>query len=174
MAGIELSALRLTSNAHEAARRVLQEFPDAHFTSGRRDIATQARVMAHNVCLVGVNWLDIYGGKWARIIKTLKTHVSENPEQLKDKAKLALEFYDIFNTYFKSELAQFPHIVGRAFDIRWPRLVNGTVDQPKWEALCKFIEELPVELGLEKLLRREGNVEVIHAQFAMPFKENIV
>lgn len=163
--------MRLVANAHEGARRVMIAFPDAIFTSGRRDMATQARVMANNVCLVGPDWLDIYGGKWARIVKTLKIHVSENPEQLKDKAKLALEFYDIFNQYFKKELASFPHIVGRAFDIKWPRRADGSLDKPKWEDLCRFIEELPIELGLEKLLRQEGNVEVIHAQFSAAFEE---
>ncbi len=170
---LTIADMRLTANAAEAARRIEQEFPFVHFTSGKRDIATQARVMASNVCLVGPDWLDIYGSKWHRIIKALKVHVSENPEQLKDKAKLALEFYDIFNNYFKRELEQFPHVTGRAFDIKWPRLADGSLDKTKWYALCEFIENLPPELALEKLLRKEGNVEVIHAQFASPAKQEL-
>lgn len=167
--GLTIADMRLTANAAEAARRVQEAFPTVQFTSGRRDMATQARVMAQNVCLVGVDWLDIYGAKWQRIIKALKVHCSENPEHLKDKAKLALEFYDIFDQYFKNDLMKFPHVVGRAFDIKWPRMADGSLDKTRYYALSSFIENLPPELALEKLLIKEGNVEVIHAQFASPF-----
>lgn len=174
MAGLSILDMRLTANAAEAARRITEAFPDAYFSSGRRDMASQARVMAYNVCVSGINWLDIYGAKWARIIKALKTHVSENPNELNDRHKLALSFYDIFNESFKKDIAKFPHITGRAFDIRWPRLQDGTLDKPRWQELCDFIENLPPELGLELLLRKEGNVEVIHAQFATPFTKEMV
>lgn len=174
MKRLTVQELDLTSNAAAAARLIQTEFPTVVFTSGRRSVADQARVMAHNVSVVGINWLDIYGAKWHRIIKALKTHVSENPEQLKDKNKLALEFYDILHDNFRAEIARFPHITGRAFDIRWPRHVDGSVDQERYAAVCSYIENLPAELGLEKLLRKEGSVEVIHAQFATPFEKEQV
>jgi hypothetical protein len=44
-----ISSLKLSAKAQKAAEELLEQFPDTVFTSGRRDLAGQARAMAGNV-----------------------------------------------------------------------------------------------------------------------------
>jgi hypothetical protein len=44
-----ISSLDLSPKAKKAAEALLKEYPDIMFTSGRRDLADQARAMAGNV-----------------------------------------------------------------------------------------------------------------------------
>ncbi len=166
MAGLTLQDMRLSPIAERAALVVLKLHPQAWFTSGRRDIMDQARVMAQNAIRYGAGWLDsTYRDK--RIVQCLMTHMEEHPDQCSDPRVLAHAFYEQLQEHFAGDLMKFPHVRGDAFDIAWPKLQNGLIDRPAGELICQTIERLPVEfdIPLDLLLRKEGKLEVIHAQF---------
>lgn len=166
MAGLTIQEMRLSNTAAQAALIVLKLHPFAWFTSGKRDMHDQARVMAQNAIRYGSAWLDsTYRDK--RIVKCLMTHMEENPEQCSDPKVLAGAFYEQLQEHFAVDLMKFPHVRGDAFDIAWPKLKNGLIDRSAGELICATIERLPVEFGipLDLLLRKEGRHEVIHAQF---------
>lgn len=166
MAGLSIPELRLAPTAERAARIVLQFHPKAYFTSGRRDIMDQARVMAQNAVRHGSSWLnDTYRDK--RIVKCLMTFMEEHPEHCGDPKVLGHHFYEQLQEHFAGDLMKFPHVRGNAFDIAWPRLANGLINRPDGEMICRTIELLPIEydIPLDLLLRKEGRLDVIHAQF---------
>lgn len=170
MLSLTINEMRLTANARIAAEMILAKHPKVRFTSGRRSSQAQARAMAANTCRHGINWLaQTY--KDQRMVKCLMAHVSENPDQLNNSELLAACFHELLLEHFSNYFARMPHIKGRAFDIGWPRGVSGLIIREEGEAICKTIEELPAELGLELLLKKEGAHEVIHAQFATPLEE---
>ncbi len=164
MAGLTIQEMRLSPNARQAAQLVLKEHPEARFTSGRRDVRDQARVMAANVIRYGPAWLDdTY--KHKPMVKCLMTYVEENREKASSVSMLTDGFYHELQEHFPGQLLMFPHIRGDAFDIAWPRLPDGLLDRIKGDAICRTIERLPVALGLQLLLKREGGLDIIHAQF---------
>ena len=166
MAGLTVQEMRLSRIAEQAAILVKKLHPEAIFTSGKRDIMDQARVMAQNAIRYGSAWLDsTYRDK--RIVKCLMTHMEENPEQCSDPKVLAHAFYEQLQENFVGDLVKFPHVRGDAFDIAWPRLGNGLIDRTAGELICKTIERLPMDadIPLDLLLRKEGKLDVIHAQF---------
>lgn len=164
MAGLTIDEMRLSPNTKRAAQLILKAHPDARFTSGRRDVMDQARVMAQNVVRYGPTWLkDTY--KDQRMVALLMTYTEENLDKASSPKLLAIGFYEALQEHFAGQLLQFPHIRGDAFDIAWPMLANGLIDRIKGDAICRTIEMLPVELGLQLILKREGKLEVIHAQF---------
>lgn len=170
MAGLTLQEMRLSPIAEQAALIVKKLHPEACFTSGRRDVMDQARVMAQNAIRYGSGWLaSTY--RDARIVKCLMTYMEENPEQTSDPRVLAHAFYEQLQENFAGDLLKFPHVRGDAFDIAWPKLGNGLLNRPAGELICKTIERLPIDfdIPLDLLLRKEGKLDVIHAQFkAMP------
>lgn len=166
MAGLTIQELRLSPTAERAARIVMHLHPEAYFTSGKRDIMDQARVMAQNAVRHGASWLnDTYKDK--RIVKCLMTFMEENPAVCGDAKVLGHHFYEQLQEHFAGDLMKFPHVRGDAFDIAWPRLKNGLINRPAGELICKTIERLPIEhnIPLELLLRKEGSLDVIHASF---------
>lgn len=164
MAGLTIDEMRLSPNARTAAQLVLKAHPEAVFTSGRRDIRDQARAMAANVVKYGPGWLnDTYKDK--RIVSCLMTYVQEHTEEASSIQLLANGFYGELMDNFSGQLLQFPHVRGDAFDIAWPMLPNGLIDRIKGDAICVCIEQLPAELGLQLMLKKEGAHNVIHAQF---------
>lgn len=172
MKSLTIAQMKLTRNAELAAQMVLGKHPDARFTSGRRALTDQARVMAFNTSMYGPDWL-LRTYKNQRMVKLLVNHVTENPDQLRDIGDLSQNFYSLLSEHFGREFKMMPHVVGRAFDIGWPRNDKGEIDREAGEVICKTIEDLPAELGLELLLRKEGKLDVIHAQFASPTQEVI-
>jgi hypothetical protein len=166
MAGLTLQEMRLSPVAEQAALIVLKLHPEAYFTSGKRDIMDQARVMAQNAIRYGSGWLaSTYKDK--RIVACLMTYMEENPNQCGDPKVLAHAFYEELQENFAGDLLKFPHVRGDAFDIAWPRLANKLIDRPRGELICQTIEQLPTafDIPLELLLRKEGRHDVIHAQF---------
>ena len=164
MAGLTIDEMRLSPNAKRAAQLVLKAHPDARFTSGRRDVMDQARVMAQNVVRYGPTWLrDTY--KDQRMVTLLMTYTEEHREQASSPKRLAVGFYEQLQEHYAGQLSKFPHLRGDAFDIAWPMLPDGLIDRITGDAICRTIETLPVELGLQLLLKREGKLDVIHAQF---------
>ena len=166
MAGLTIQEMRLSPFTEQAALIIKKLHPEAVFTSGRRDIMDQARVMAYNAIRYGSGWLDsTYKDK--RIVNCLMTHMEENPEQCSDPKVLAHAFYEQLQENFAGDLMKFPHVRGDAFDIAWPKLGNGLIDRASGELICKTIERLPIDfdIPLDLLLRKEGKLDVIHAQF---------
>ena len=166
MAGLTIQEMRLSDMASRAALILVKLHPEAIFTSGRRDIMDQARVMATNVIRYGASWLnDTYRDK--RIVKCLMTYMEENPEKCSDISLLKEGFHEQLQENFAADLLRFPHVRGDAFDIAWPKLHNGLINRPAGELICKTIERLPVDfdIPLDLLLRKEGQLDVIHAQF---------
>ena len=164
MAGLTIDEMRLSPSAKQAAQLVLKIHPDARFTSGRRDVMDQARVMAQNVVRYGPTWLrDTY--KDQRMVALLMTYTEENIENASSPKLLAVGFYETLQEHCAGTLMMFPHVRGDAFDLAWPVRADGTIDRPAGEAICATIERLPVELGLQLILKREGKLDVIHAQF---------
>lgn len=166
MAGLTIQEMRLSPMAEKAALIVLKLHPHAIFTSGKRDIMDQARVMAQNAVRYGSGWLDsTYREK--RIVKCLMTFMEENPEKCSDPRVLGHCFYELLQDNFAGDLLKFPHVRGDAFDIAWPKLGNGLINRPDGELICQTIECLPIQfdIPLDLLLKKEGKLDVIHAQF---------
>ena len=165
MAGLSIQDMALTPAAERAARFIRERHPEAVFTSGRRSIEKQAFVMASNAIRHGSAWLkDTY--KNTRMVACLMTYMEENPELCGSPVKLGRGFYEQLQEHFSDYFNKFAHVRGDAFDISWPRLGNGLIDRPRGEAICKTIETLPQhDIALELLLRKEGSLDVIHAQF---------
>jgi hypothetical protein len=163
---LTIQEMRLLPHVAKAAQLILKEHPDANFTSGRRDARSQARVMAANVVQYGSGWLkDVYNKKHPKLVALLMTYVEENPELCSDVRVLANGFYEQMAEHYSGNLSKFPHLVGRAFDLAWPRDEHGQIDREKGEAICSTILALPSDLSLELLLKKEGALDVIHAQF---------
>ena len=162
---MDIKQLDLSPLATKAAMFVREKHPDAVFTSGRRSIEKQALVMAQNAIRHGSAWLkDTY--KNTRMVTCLMTYMEENPELCNSPTKLGQGFYEQLREHFSDYFNKFAHVRGDAFDIAWPRLGNGLIDRPRGEAICKTIESLPQHgVALELLLRKEGSLDVIHAQF---------
>lgn len=171
--GFTIEQLRLAPNARRAAELVQAAHPQAQFTSGRRDVYDQARVMAANVVRLGAHWLkDTY--RDPRLVKLLMTYVAENPEQAASATLLTNGFYEALVTHYAGELTRFPHLRGDAFDLAWPVYADGVIDRTTGNAMCHTIETLPVELGLRMILKREGKLDVIHAEFAHAVEPRLV
>ena len=172
MPGLLIKNMCLNKNALIAAEMVQAAHPDVRFTSGRRSLLDQSRAMANNTIIYGIDWLSkTYKNR--QMVSCLMSYVSEHPEQLKDCVVLTNAFHDLLQEYFHRDFKKMPHVVGRAFDIGWPRDSNGAINREKGEGICKTIEELPPELGLELILRKEGSLDVIHVQFASASQEVI-
>lgn len=164
MAGLTIDEMRLSPNARQAAQLVLKAHPDVVFTSGRRDVRDQARVMAVNVVRYGPTWLkETYRDQ--RLVALLMTYVEENKDLTSSPKQLGEGFYEQLIEHYSGNLSRFPHLRGDAFDIAWPMLGNGLIDRIKGDAICHTIERLPNILGLQMMLKREGKLDVIHAQF---------
>lgn len=163
--GLTISAMQLAPNARAGAELVLVAHPDACFTSGRRDVGGQALAMAANVIRYGSAWIkDTY--RDPVLVSLLMTHTEEHPEQRAEVKLLAKGFYDTLIEHYAGQLSCFPHLRGDAFDLAWPRLADGQIDRVTGQAICTTIETLPIELGLKLLLKKEGRLDVIHAEFA--------
>jgi hypothetical protein len=163
--GLTVDEMHLSPNARRAAELVLAEHPDVIFTSGRRDAMGQARAMAVNTIRYGVDWLgQTYRNQ--EMVQQLKIWMARNPERTSSEKLMALGFYDTLIAQQAGQLAQFPHCRGDAFDIQCPRFESGQIDEQAVLRIQHTIETLPVELGLQLILTREGSLRIIHAQFA--------
>lgn len=157
----DLHALKLSPVAHHAAEAVLAAYPDAVFTSGRRDARQQAKAMAANTIRYGVGWLgQTY--KNQDMVKQLETWMEEHLDQTASVEQLGEGFYATLVSQQAGQFAQFPHCRGDAFDIACPRLGIGGIDEARTHAIKQCIERQP---GCQLVLTREGGLRLIHAQF---------
>lgn len=166
MPGLSIQEMRLSETAQKAALIVLKMHPEAYFSDGKRDLETQARRMAHNAILFGPTWLDTYGNK--RMVSCLMTHMEENPEEcsIAQESILAASFHGLLTEHFGDYFNSMAHVRGDAFDIRYPRLLNGLYDKPKADQIIATIKSLPnYGIALDWVTDQEGKLKVIHAQF---------
>ncbi len=124
-------------------------------TSGRRSVADQARVMAHNIVGTGDRkWIqNTYVQSPAR--KELQDWVDAHPEA-KTEAQLGAGLLGIMNGWDEAKCKTISyHITGAAFDLE---VVTGTIG----EDIKTYIKTLA---HLNKFLERESGVAVWHLQF---------
>jgi hypothetical protein len=164
MSGLTIDQMKLSPNARQGAVIVLQAHPDVLFTSGRRDPRDQARVMAENVIRYGVGWLgQTY--KNQQMVQSLEEWMEQNLEKTASRTMMGEGFYLTLTSTQAGQLSQFPHCRGDAFDIQCPRFTDGRIDEVQTSAIRRTIERLPINLGLQLVITKEGNHRVIHAQF---------
>lgn len=155
----EIDRLQLSPNARRAAEWVRRRYPDLRFTSGRRSLEDQARVMAQNTMRYGREWVKRtyrYSPAIAAIVDWL------------ERAPHIVDYDGVRDGIYATLLAQSDadllrvsrHLTGDAFDLAWPGDTLGpTIAQD-------VRENMPREFGLEKLIDREGGLRVLHLQFA--------
>jgi hypothetical protein len=164
---LTIEEMDLQPNARRAAELVQAAHPWVQWTSGRRGVYGQARAMAANVVKYGPGWLgDTYKDK--RMVELLTSYCHDNPGHMVSIKQLASGFFQHLMEHYSGDIQRFPHIMGDAFDAAHPMVKQGdlwVIDQPKSAELCRTIETLPKELGLQLLLTKEGKHDVIHAQF---------
>lgn len=173
MAGLTLAQMRLSPNAAHAAQIVMEKHPTAIFTSGRRDAREQAHAMAVNTIKYGVAWLgDTYKNR--EMVQQLEDWMEQNLEKTASIQMMTQGFYDTLTSLQAGQLAQFPHCRGDAWDIACPRFANDQIDEDETLRIKRTIERLPITLGLQLILTREGQHRIIHAQFNHVVEEVIV
>lgn len=149
-----IDALELSAVARHAAEILKAAHPEVVFTSGRRDLAGQARAMASNV-IHNLHWIEqTYAATPQR--EALQAAVSAVG------AGRATEVYAglllaVLRRWTDAELAHVSkHLSGDAFDVQ-------PVSGPAGDAIKATIHTLP---GLTKFLDHEGGLVRWHAQFA--------
>lgn len=154
-----IAQLKLSPNARNGAEWALSRYPGLVFTSGRRDVRDQARVMASNVAKYGRTWLTATY-KPTAILTTLNEWLTQN-EDATDSKLIADGFYECLLACHSGDLSTLSkHLTGDAWDAAWPGNDEG-------ERICADLRaNMPVEYGLTKVIDREGTLRVIHAQFS--------
>lgn len=161
---LTIEQMRLAPNAAFAAQIVKERHPTVIFTSGRRDVREQASAMAANTIRYGVGWLgETYKNR--EMVDQLERWMEQNLEKTASLALMADGFYETIMATQAGQLTQFPHCRGDAWDIQCPRFADGRIDEGEVSQVRRTIETLPVSLGLQLILTREGQHRVIHAQF---------
>lgn len=166
--GLSVDQMALTPNAREAALLVQQAWPSIVFTSGRRFPLDQARAMAKNSLVYGVDWLtQTYKNR--EMVAALASWVSMDA-RASTEAGRTQGFYEILVTNPSVNVMAMPHVRGDAWDAQCPRFVDGRIDEQQVLDIKWTIEHLTRLLGLELVLIREGAHRVIHAQY-QPFTD---
>lgn len=153
--GLSIAQMKLSRIAREGAEQLQAACPWVVFTSGRRDLESQARAMAVNT-LQNRQWI----GQTYLAAHRLQEWVSENPdartiEQVSDglyTTMLAMSDREL--------LLVSKHLTGDAFDVR-PMMQQGLPTR-YGSLILDAIRSLP---GFQKLLTIEGGLDVWHAQF---------
>jgi hypothetical protein len=159
-----IDQMDLAPNAKRAAIIVQAAHPGIVWTSGRRDARAQARAMAENTLRYGVAWLgQTYKNR--EMVQQLEAWMATHLDHTASKALMAEGFYLTLLQQQAGQFAQFPHCRGDAWDIQCPRFGDGRIDELAVSAIRRTIEQLPIALGLQLILTREGAHRVIHAQF---------
>ena len=148
-----IESLKLSPKAKKAAEQLLNEYPDIVFTSGRRDLAGQARAMAGNV-VKKRDWIEkTYASNDAS--KACQKWVDDHPEA-KTQKQIAAGLLATFKELGPKAGQISRHLTGDAFD------VQPVKDKDKAEAIKKSIKELP---GVKQFLEHEGGLEIWHVGF---------
>jgi transcription initiation factor TFIIIB Brf1 subunit/transcription initiation factor TFIIB len=146
-----IESLNLSPKAKKAAEQLLKKYPDIVFTSGRRDLAGQARAMAGNL-VKKRDWIEkTYASNEAS--KACEKWVDDHPEAKTQKQIAAGLLVTLKGLGPKvGQISR--HLTGDAFDIQ---PVKKNPDEVK-----KSIKELP---GVKQFLDHEGGLEIWHVGF---------
>ena len=149
-----IESLNLSPKAKKAAEQLLKEYPhDVVFTSGRRDLAGQARAMAGNV-VKKRDWIkETYKENDAS--KACQKWVDDHP-QAKTQKEIAVGLLKTLQALGPKAGQMSKHLSGDAFD------VQPVKDKDKADAIKKSIKELP---GVKQFLDKEGGLEIWHVGF---------
>ena len=153
--GLSIAQMKLSRIAREGAERLQAECPWVVFTSGRRDLESQARVMAVNT-LQNRQWI----GQTYLAAHKLQDWVTANPDaQTVEQVSDGL-YGTLLSMSDQELLSVSKHLTGDAFDVR-PMTHNG---KPTLygEKILDVMRSLP---GLHKLLLKEGGLIIWHAHF---------
>jgi hypothetical protein len=149
----KIDSLNLSPKAKKGAELLLKEYPDIVFTSGRRDLAGQARAMAGNV-VKKRDWIGkTYKANDAS--KACQKWIDDHPEA-KTQKEIAAGLLETLKTLGPKAGQMSKHLSGDAFDIQ------PVKDKDKAEAIKKSIKELP---GMKQFLDKEGGLEIWHVGF---------
>jgi len=148
-----IASLKLSPKARKAAEILLKQHPDIVVTSGRRDLAGQARAMAGNV-VKKRDWIEqTYKSNDAS--KACQKWVDDHPEA-KTQKQIAAGLLETLKALGPKAGQISRHLTGDAFDIQ------PVKDKDKAAAIKKSIRELP---GLKQFLDHEGGLEIWHVGF---------
>lgn len=146
-AGSDIDRLNLSPDVAEKALELRRQAPGVRFTSGRRDIARQARAMAGNV-VRNRRWIEqTYRSTTA--IRALQQWVNSHPSA-DTVDEIALGLANLMNAMPEAQrIGISRHLSGRAFDV-----------QPN---SCP--ESAITALGPRQFLQREGGLVIWHVGF---------
>ena len=168
MGGLSIAAMDLAPNARRGAELTQLAFSWIVFTSGRRDPLNQARVMADNLAR-DRTWMQVTYRPGPHLT-VLQDWLDANPDQ-RTAEQLGQGLYGLMLAMDPALLRRLSrHFTGDAWDAQWPRTLgpagNWVENDPLGLAVRDFILALPAELGLERVLTKEGTLKILHAQFA--------
>ena len=148
-----IAALNLAAVARRGAELLLAAHPKVTFTSGRRNVADQARAMAGNI-VKNRQWIkETY--RTTPQSRQLQRWVDDHPGAT-TKPMIALGLATLMETWKDVERVNLSrHFAGLAFDVQ---PVKKDAD-----AIKKTIRGLP---GLKRFLEEEGGLVRWHAEFA--------
>ena len=163
-----IEELHCAPNATRAAELTQAQFPWICFTSGRRSPWNQARVMAKNLA-EDRTWMQATyapGPHLTLLQGWLDAHADQTTAE-----DLSHGLYGVMLAMEPDVLRKLSrHFTGDAWDAQWPRTLgmegSWVYNDALGFAVRNFLLTLPVELGLEKVLTKEGTLKVLHAQFA--------
>jgi hypothetical protein len=148
-----IDSLKLSPKAKKGAELLLKEYPDIVFTSGRRDLAEQARAMAGNVAKKR-DWIEkTYKSNEAS--KACQKWVDDHPDA-KTQKEIAAGLLETLKALGPKAGQMSRHLSGDAFDIQ------PVKDKDKAAAIKKSIKELP---DMKQFLDKEGGLEIWHVGF---------
>lgn len=157
--GLNIAQMQLAPNARRGAEWVLARYPHIVFTSGRRDVLDQARVMAQNTLRYGRGWIRATY-RHSPMIDTLCGWLADHPEAATVPV-MAHGFYECLLACHSGELTRFSrHLTGDAFDAAWPG------DEAGEKMAADIRATMPADYGLHRVIDREGGLRVLHVQFA--------
>lgn len=151
--------MQLSPNARKGAEWVQERYPEIRFTSGRRDIRDQARVMAANVARYGSGWL-FATYKPSAIVRSLQRWHEEQEADI-HREEIEEGFYQCLLECHTEQLNLLSkHLTGDAWDAAWPG------DELGARISEDILANMPEDYQMTKLLNREGALRLIHVQFA--------
>jgi hypothetical protein len=152
---LSIDDLNLVDYAKAAAEKLLSDFPDVVFTSGRRDVAQQASAMAGNV-VQNRDWIkETYLASAER--DSLQGWVDANPDAA-TKAAIAAGLASVMAPWTDEQKRRLSrHFSGQAFDVQPMTGSQG-------DAVKAAINALP---NLRQFLDNEGGLVIWHADFEL-------
>ena len=152
LAASSISDLDLAPHAKAGAESLVKDFGSTIvFTSGRRSVDDQCRVMAENVVTQGRDWI----AKTYKAGKELQDWVDANP-QAKTVEEIKEGLFSIMNTWSEAKLKAISyHLVGAAFDLL-------PVSDPNGTKIKTAIQQLA---NKRTFLDGESGVKVWHVDF---------